>query len=196
MTDPKKDNNNEKPTMSRAFLSRMTTPNIPPVKVQLIFWPLVLLGVASDLWTKHAVFEWLSKKPGNTVSVIDGIFQFIAVENAGAAFGIAHGQRFMLAAVSIIALIIILWLFFFSQLHYKLVYIALALFTAGICGNLYDRIFNYGRVRDFIDIVYWPGKHWPAFNIADSMLCIGVALMIITSFLTDMHGQKHDQQHK
>lgn len=196
MTDLKKDENGVRPTMGRAFLSHITTPKIPSVKVQIIFWPLVLLGVASDLWTKHAVFEWLSKKPGNAVSIIDGVFKFIAVENAGAAFGIAHGQRYMLAAVSIIALIIILWLFFFSQLQHKLVYIALALFTAGICGNLYDRIFNQGRVRDFIDIVYWPGKHWPAFNLADSMLCIGVGLMIISGFLTDRPCQKHAQQHK
>ena len=74
-------------------------------------------------------------------------------------------------------------------------HVALGLFTAGICGNLWDRIFNDGRVRDFIDIVYWPGKHWPAFNIADSMLCIGVGLMIISS-LTEQSYRKCVQQRK
>jgi len=49
---------------------------------------------------------------------------------------------------------------------------------------LYDRIFNDGRVRDFIDIVYWPGKHWPAFNVADSLLVIAVGLIIASNLLS------------
>ena len=56
--------------------------------------------------------------------------------------------------------------------------ISLGLITAGVVGNLYDRLFNEGRVRDFID-VYRGHWHWPAFNVADSLLCIGVGLIII-----------------
>jgi signal peptidase II len=62
-----------------------------------------------------------------------------------------------------------------------LVHVALGLFAAGVCGNLYDRIFNDGLVRDFID-VYYRQHHWPAFNVADSMLCIAVGLGIISCF--------------
>ena len=52
------------------------------------------------------------------------------------------------------------------------------------------------RVRDFIDVVYWPGRHWPAFNVADTMLCIAVGLLIVSSFFTGQSCQKRAQQHK
>ena len=165
------------------------------VKAQLIFWPLMAAGFALDLWSKSTVFDWLQQQRVGSVSIINGFLQLVAAENAGAAFGIATGQRRLLIAVSIIALIAILTVFLFSKAEHKLVYIALALFTAGVCGNLYDRIFNNGRVRDFIDVVYWPGRHWPAFNLADTMLCVGVGLIIISSFFTDKSARKHAQQH-
>jgi signal peptidase II len=57
--------------------------------------------------------------------------------------------------------------------------------TSGIIGNLYDRAFNGGRVRDFIDVLI-PiiNRPWPTFNVADSMLCIGVGLMFIAFLRT------------
>ena len=97
--------------------------------------------------------------------------------------------------VSVIALVIILVIFLLSGTEKKLIHIALGLFAAGVCGNLYDRIFYDGFVRDFIDIVYWPGKHWPAFNVADSMLCIAVGLLVISAS-TGKSSRKHAQQHK
>ena len=60
---------------------------------------------------------------------------------------------------------------------------ALGLFMGGVAGNLYDRLFNDGMVRDFID-VYWRGWHWPAFNVADSMLCVAVGIFVVRSLLT------------
>jgi signal peptidase II len=71
--------------------------------------------------------------------------------------------------------------FLFSGTKQRLVHVALGLFAAGVCGNLYDRIFNDGLVRDFID-VYYRQYHWPAFNVADSMLCIAVGLGVISCF--------------
>jgi signal peptidase II len=162
----------------------------------LIFFPLILAGIVSDLWSKKAIFDWLQPQPEQTFSIIDGFIRLVRAENAGAAFGIAYGQRYLLIAVSVIALIIIFAVFFFSKTSTKLVHISLALLAAGVCGNLYDRIFNGGWVRDFIDIVYWPDKHWPAFNIADSMLCVGVGLLIISSFFTDWPSRIHAQQQK
>jgi signal peptidase II len=75
-------------------------------------------------------------------------------------------------------------IFLFGGCKQRLMTVALGLFTAGVLGNLYDRIFNDGLVRDFIDVVYWPGRHWPAFNVADSMLCIAVAILIISMLIT------------
>jgi signal peptidase II len=165
-------------------------------KAQIVFWLLVAAGVILDLWTKAAVFNWLEQKPQKSVSIIDGFLRLVVAENAGAAFGIAAGRRYLLITVSAIALVVIFAVFLFSTSQHKLVYAALGLFAAGVCGNLHDRIFNDGRVRDFIDVVYWPGKHWPAFNIADTMLCIGVGLLLISSFFTGRSSQEHARQRK
>ncbi|MHC4124347.1 MAG: signal peptidase II [Planctomycetota bacterium] len=163
------------------------------MKAHLIYWPLLVGGLVLDLWSKAAIFKWL--KPYETFPLIDGFLNFVVAENAGAAFGIASGMKYLLMTVSIVALIIIFLIFFFGSAKTKVVYVALGLFGAGICGNLYDRIFNDGLVRDFIDVVYWPEKHWPAFNVADSMLCIAVGLMILTSF-THKPCEKPSPQHK
>ena len=141
-----------------------------------IFWPLMAGGLALDLWSKKAVFAWLDEGHPYGFSIIDGFLQFVTAVNDGAAFGIAAGQRYLLMTVSIVALIVILGIFFFSKGEHKLIHVALGLFAAGICGNLYDRIFNDGMVRDFID-VYYRRYHWPAFNLADSFVCIGVFLL-------------------
>jgi len=169
---------------------------MPPLSIQFLFWPIVISGFILDIWSKKAVFDWLIQKQFYKVSIVDGFLQLVLAENAGAAFGIASGQRYLLIAVSLLALIAILAVFFFSRIEHKLLYVALALFTAGVCGNLYDRIFNDGMVRDFIDI--YVGKyHWPVFNAADSMLCIGVGLMIISGlFISCKPCQKHAQQQK
>ncbi|HPS55561.1 MAG TPA: signal peptidase II [Sedimentisphaerales bacterium] len=168
---------------------------LTPLKYHLIFWPIVIAGIAADLWTKSAIFDWLVHSGHSTYTVIQGFFRLVLAQNEGAAFGIAAGQRYLLTTVSCVALILILLIFFFGRIKQKLLIVALAMFTAGICGNLYDRLFNDGCVRDFIDIVYWSGKHWPAFNIADSLLCIAMVLILIAS-LTEPSDQKHDSQQK
>lgn len=163
---------------------------MPDKTAHLIFWPIVIIGVAADLWTKSAAFEWLSTKPYGEYTVIEGIFTLVTRLNSGAAFSIASGQRTMLVSVSIVAFIVVMGIFLFGSIRQRLMQIGLALFTAGIMGNLYDRAFNDGLVRDFIDIVYYKGKHWPAFNIADSMLCVAVGLLIISSFTAPKEPDK------
>jgi len=165
------------------------------LSAHFIFWPLMTGGLALDLWSKASVFAWLGEEHPYGFSIIDGFLQFVTAVNNGAAFGIAAGQRYLLMTVSIVALIVILGIFVFSRGEHKLIHVALGLFAAGICGNLYDRVFNGGMVRDFID-VYYREHHWPAFNAADSMLCIAVGLMLISTFLTGRSDQKHAQQHK
>ena len=101
----------------------------------------------------------------------------------------AQERRWLLVAVSVGARIAIAC-FLLSKIEHTLVYAALGLLAAGVCGNLYDRLFHDGLVRDFIEVVYWPGKHWPSFNVADSMLCIAVGLLILSSFFTRQPSQK------
>ena len=186
MRESEREENGARPTSGRFFLSCKSFA-LPDLAAQLIFWPLMAAGLMLDLWSKWAVFNWVGRKPGNSVSIIDGCLQLVVMENKGAAFGIAAGQYQLLVAVSIVALVVIFAVFLLGGARQKLVHIALALFAAGVCGNLYDRIFNDGLVRDFIDVYIRIGSreyHWPAFNVADSLLCVGVGLMIISSFRT------------
>ena len=192
MTETKTEDNSARPSLGRAFLERLALA-LPDSKAHLIFWSLILGGLALDLWTKKAVFDWLEHR--GSVSIVNGFLQLTRALNNGAAFGILAGKSYLLAMVSVVALIAIFAVFLFSRSRQRLVHIALGLFTAGVCGNLYDRIFNDGLVRDFID-VYCGRYHWPAFNVADSLLCIGVGLLIISTFFTGKSAQRHAQQHK
>jgi signal peptidase II len=155
-----------------------------------------VVGLVLDLWSKNAVFNWLRDSHQSGFTVIEGFLRLQTAENPGAAFGIAAGQRILLAAVSVVALAIVFSVFLFAATNRKITIVALALFAAGVCGNLYDRLFNNGLVRDFIDVVYWQGKHWPAFNVADSLLCIAVGLLILSSFFTRQSSQKPAQPQK
>ena len=162
----------------------------------LLFWPIAIGGAALDLWSKSAVFKWLPQIEGEKVSIIDGFLQFILRENAGAAFSAFQGWRTFLVAISCIALVAVIGIFFFGKLYSKVALIALACITGGIAGNLHDRLFNEGRVRDFIDVnLIFRDYHWPTFNVADSLLCIGVGLLIITN-LRGSTAQTLDPQQK
>jgi len=99
--------------------------------------------------------------------------------NPGAAFSfLAQGsgwQRWFFTIVGLVACVYIVWLLRKSQSD-KLLCVALSLILGGALGNVLDRIM-YGAVVDFIDLHY-ANWHWPAFNIADSAICIGAALII------------------
>ncbi|MHC4665451.1 MAG: signal peptidase II [Planctomycetota bacterium] len=169
---------------------------LPRLKEHIAFWSITVFGTALDLWSKSAVFNWLEQQPDQRFSIIDGFLHFVMALNDGAAFGSFPGQRYLLITVSVVALIVILGVFLFSGTHQTVINVSLGLFAAGVGGNLYDRIFNTGLVRDFIDIVYWPGRHWPAFNVADSMLCIAVGLMLLSSLFTETSSRKRVRQRR
>lgn len=192
MEEIKKEASCSRPNLDRALLKQLALV-LPDSKAHLIFWSLAVVGLALDLWTKWAVFSWL-EYPGS-FSVVDGFVQLVTALNNGAAFGMFAGNSYFLMAISTLALIVILAVFLFGGSRQRLVHIALGFFAAGICGNLYDRIFNDGLVRDFID-VYYRNYHWPAFNVADSMLCIGVGLLIISTLFTQQSSRRHAQRQK
>lgn len=115
------------------------------------------------------------------INVIPNLFDIVKVYNTGAAWGMFAGQRWPLLAVS---LAFFLFTIFYGR---KLTegwperYYALALVISGIFGNSVDRIWRDGKVVDFLDF-YISKYHWPAFNIADSAICIGVGIYMISSF--------------
>ncbi|MFA5553166.1 MAG: signal peptidase II [Phycisphaerae bacterium] len=189
-TDEKIDS---QPDTSRSFFKKWQI-EFPCFRDHLIFWTIGIVGFLADIWTKKIAFERI--RPGQSIPVIEGFFNLVRVVNDGAAFGSLSGKTNYLIAVSCIAALVVIGIFLFGGIKHKTAVVALGLFIAGVLGNLYDRLFNDGMVRDFIDIIYWPGRHWPAFNIADSLLCIGVALLIISAWITEKPCQKHVPEQK
>jgi signal peptidase II len=88
-----------------------------------------------------------------------------------------------LVVISVLAIIVVFAMFLFGRKLQMPVVLSLGLFAAGICGNLYDRLFNGGKVRDFLDF-YYKDWHFPAFNIADSMLTIAVFILILMTIFS------------
>lgn len=155
--------------------------NFPRLRDIIVFFSIAFFGALVDLISKVTVFDWMKQQGLNEYAVIEGFFNIVTRENSGAAWSSFAGQRFMLISVSLVAFLLILFLFFAGIIHHNMTRIAIGLFTAGLLGNLYDRIFHDGKVRDFLDF-YWNDYHFPAFNLADSMLCVAVGVLLISSF--------------
>jgi signal peptidase II len=116
-----------------------------------------------------------------SIAIVDGLFSFTYVRNPGAAFGIFAGhaaiyRRPFLILVSILASGFIVILLKRLDGRERGLITALTFILGGAVGNLIDRVF-YGEVIDFLD-VYWRNYHWPAFNVADSFITIGVAVAL------------------
>jgi len=112
------------------------------------------------------------------ITIIPDLFDLCYVQNTGAAWGIMQGLNGWLVALSLIMLCVLV-LFRRSILQDTITHrIATGLMIGGIVGNLIDRI-RLGYVVDFIHF-FWRSHHFPSFNIADSAICVGVALYIIT----------------
>ncbi len=137
-------------------------------------------GLALDLWAKAAAVRHLAD--GSRIVAIPGWLNFEYTENHGAVFGIGQGQRWLFIAVSVGAIAFLTYLFIASRRRQWFYQLLLGLLLAGVLGNMYDRIV-YGYVRDMIHALpRWPNAFPWIFNIADSMLCVGVGLMLIYSF--------------
>lgn len=144
---------------------------------------LVLGVLALDQATKlyvHTTFTLHESHP-----VIANLFAFTYVRNSGAAFGILARQsqeflRVFFPAVTLLALVGLGVYFVRVPYQQTLSLWGLCLIMGGAIGNGIDRLW-LGQVIDFID-VHWYAYHWPAFNVADSSICIGVGLLLLDSF--------------
>lgn len=142
---------------------------------------LSFLALILDQWSKQIVDG--SMQLYQSIPVIP-YFNLTYVHNTGAAFSFlsqAGGwQRWFFAALALtVSVVITIWLARLKK-HETLLAVALSLVLGGAVGNLIDRLL-YGYVIDFLD-VYYQEWHWPAFNIADSAITIGVMLMLAESF--------------
>lgn len=129
-----------------------------------------------------------------SVPVIDGLFHLTYVRNKGAAFGILADSSIRIPffiGVSIVAMLGILWYLRTLRDDQRLGMLGLALIFSGAAGNLIDRI-RYGEVIDFLD-VFWRQHHWPAFNVADSAITVGVALLLLDMWREERRARQHQQ---
>jgi signal peptidase II len=148
----------------------------------LLFFGLALSGAGLDLLTKHLVFGRLEEY--QEVTVLPGVLEFGRTLNRGVIFGKFSGADKLWLGVSILAVPVILWIFFSVKKPQKwILTISLGLILAGTLGNMFDRV-SQGAVRDFIKF-HWKGHVWPLFNLADSFICVGVFLLSIEMLFFD-----------
>lgn len=161
----------------------------------------VALLLASDLWSKKAVFTWLGGQPElltrdvhghQRYEILGDWFAFMLVWNPGMAWGFDKLPPWLLVGGRCAAVAFLTWLVIRTPARRRALAVALVLILAGAAGNLYDNLFQaprsvasrFGEVRDFID-VYFPiwDYHFPTFNVADSCISVGAVLLILISFL-------------
>ncbi|MEV6643294.1 signal peptidase II [Amycolatopsis sp. NPDC051371] len=145
--------------------------------VAVVFW-------AIDLVTKNLVAANLEGK--EPLRILGGLIYLQVIRNPGAAFSMATGMTWVLALVALAVVIAIIWLS--RRLRSIGWAIGLGLVLAGATGNLTDRIFRapgglQGHVVDFISAFAPNGKGFAIFNIADSAICVGGALIVLLSLL-------------
>ena len=143
---------------------------------------LTLPLYAIDQWTKHLVLRYVDPN-GYPQRVVPNFFDIVNVTNTGAAFGSFKGNNTFFILLSFFALLVVLVLLLRRRPSDAWRDISLALLLAGILGNLTDRLLH-GHVIDFLLFnLHLPhADPWPAFNVADSCICVAVVFFIIHSF--------------
>jgi signal peptidase II len=143
-------------------------------------WPWMLIAlvvIVADQFTKILILD--NYRYGDQ-TVVTSFFNIVRAHNTGAAFSFladaAGWQRWFFTAIGVAAAIFITWMLK-SHAGQTLFSLAMALILGGAIGNVIDRVM-YGYVVDFLDF-HWAGRHFPAFNVADSAITLGAILLIL-----------------
>lgn len=145
---------------------------------------VISLGVVVlDQITKAIVSSRLAL--GESVEVISGLLHLTLVRNTGMAFGLLSRsdlpyKSVIMTLLSVGALAAVLYYTMRSDQGDRITRFGLAFILGGALGNIIDRV-RFGYVVDFVDVFYG-SSHWPAFNVADTSICIGVGLLLLDSF--------------
>ncbi len=143
-----------------------------------VAWLLIVTLALADQLTKILTLRFIPYQ--ESIPVIPGFFNLTHLHNTGAAFSMLHDNNLffiLLSSAVFIALIVL-------RRHFTglLMQWGWILLLSGIIGNVTDRI-RLGHVVDFLDFQFG-GYHWPAFNVADSCICIAAGLFVISGFVT------------
>jgi signal peptidase II len=168
--------------------------SIPRSRYALFLIP-AMVGCAADLLTKAWVFSWPGLRAGEVYWLWTGHVGIELSRNLGALFGMGQGKVWLFASLSVVAAVAIpVWLFWYGAARDGWLTFALGCVMAGVLGNLYDRLglsgeewFGPGNqspdavhaVRDWILWQVNDQWRWPNFNIADSMLVCGAAILFV-----------------
>ncbi len=153
-------------------------------KKYLMLVVICVVIIIADQWTKNVVhknFQWGESRP-----IVQNFFSLTYVRNTGAAFGflnrapVAFREPFFII-VPLVAMAVILIIFIRLRDEQRLMAASLSLVLAGAVGNLIDRL-RFGFVIDFLDFHWKEFYHWPAFNVADSCIVLGVCILFILSW--------------
>jgi len=144
---------------------------------------LLAAVVAADQLSKGWIVGYFSDPARHGVEPLAAVFNLVLVRNRGVSFGLFNGDSTasaaifsILAAAVVVALLVWLW-----RTRSTLIAMAIGLIAGGAVGNVIDRL-RFGAVTDFLDF-HWGEWHFPAFNLADSAITVGVGLLIIDGLL-------------
>ena len=142
---------------------------------------VAVAAVAADQATKQIVASQLSF--GHSVHVA-GPFSLHHVQNTGIAFGLFPNSTALIALLTAVAVAWMIWFFARSGSRHPVLPTALGLLIGGSVSNLADRI-RIGHVTDFLDV-----RYWPAFNLADAFICVGVLILLLTLVRADREPRR------
>lgn len=134
---------------------------------------------------------------GQVRVLIDNHLYLTHVRNPGAAFGLLADSSWRLPfflVVALAAVVGILWYLRTLPESARWMHLSMGLIFGGAVGNVIDRI-RFGEVVDFIG-VHWYRYHWPAFNVADSAICVGVAILLMVSLQEELHARRQKREQK
>ena len=149
------------------------------------YLPLVL-AVILDQLTKFWILR--SFELYESREIIPGFFNLVYVTNTGAAFSMLAGvdspwRHYFFLGVGVVACAGLTFAYYRFRAAHRFYSLALGLIAGGALGNLIDRL-RYGAVIDFLDF-HLGGYHWPAFNVADSAICVGAVLFLIVNIIEE-----------
>ena len=161
------------------------------MRIRRWFWIPAVLAIAADLLSKHFIFAFLCQVPPDAHGrlrqpILEPWLVLQLERNTGGVFGVLRGKGYLFILLTVIALGAVFWMLRKAEPGQRLLPIALGLVAAGAVGNLVDRVW-FGYVRDFI---YVEIINWPAFNIADTCICVAAGLLVIEIFRAEAR-EKH-----
>jgi signal peptidase II len=147
---------------------------------------VVTLDQLSKLWVR-------ANSP--RIELLPGFLDLVHVENYGSAFGLLANQTFLIITIGIASLLFILLFLHYLPPATTLGTLPIGLILGGAVGNLIDRL-RFGYVTDFIDIHLQSLFHWPAFNVADAAITVGILTLIYSFYKSGLFGKAYEHNRK